>query len=380
MSTAADDSPLLAEDLLLLDRFDFREHGIVSVASLTDLVDATPEQIREFLDELAKKHYLSQIVIPAVPALSQGAEVYWEATSAGYVERERLLRLRRERHPAVDGTSFNILSLVLALLMAGQIENGRLTGGMLGRASALTTEELKFYLPKVDASELADVIEGAERSGLLRKSQKLQRKNGTSTFEHVDALEVTEKGRKLYRTDAAKELGLNDRESILDAATLVTIELFNSWQSEHNPSRTAIGKALRRVIMRVNGLKGLWRPLSIVEATAPGDGAARIDVALLTRIRAAHLFVADLTPVAEHDGRLCPNDNVLVEVGYALASKEPEQIILVSKRRPELESGGARLAFDIAHVRRHPFDAASDLEARLLTEITAILQRRNWLT
>lgn len=117
----------------------------------------------------------------------------------------------------------------------------------------------------------------------------------------------------------------------------------------------------------------------MVQATAPGDGAIRIDAGLLARIASAHLFVADLTPILAHEDRLYPNANVLVEVGYALASRDPQQLLLLSKKRPDLESDERRLPFDIAHVRRHSFQSQSDLQKRLLIELRSILQNRGWL-
>lgn len=77
------------------------------------------------------------------------------------------------------------------------------------------------------------------------------------------------------------------------------------------------------------------------------------------------------------------NENVLVEMGFALGTKEPNQIVLLAMRRAvvpgDTESNPQR-AFDIAHVRRHEFTDEKDLRGRLRVELEAALRARGWLS
>jgi len=110
-----------------------------------------------------------------------------------------------------------------------------------------------------------------------------------------------------------------------------------------------------------------------------GDGAVRIDVAIQERIRCCNVFVADVTPVAADGERLRLNDNVLVEVGYALASKDPGQIVLVALER-DIEVG-RKVAFDIANIQRLTMKVGrkAEFRTRLQAELDAVLRTRGWL-
>jgi len=135
------------------------------------------------------------------------------------------------------------------------------------------------------------------------------------------------------------------------------------------------------VVAALNGQSSLTLPLRVVQATEAGEGAIRIDVALQEKIARADFFVGDLTPVYAYGERLRVNENVLVEVGYALASKEPNQIVLVAMKRDDVpgDATKAKPTFDIAHVRRHDFVGKDDLRRRLRTELEAALRARGWL-
>jgi hypothetical protein len=52
------------------------------------------------------------------------------------------------------------------------------------------------------------------------------------------------------------------------------------------------------------------------------------------------LFIADTTAIisvkAKETHQLIPSPNVCVEIGYAMESKQSEEILLVHQQRPEL--------------------------------------------
>lgn len=313
------------------------------------------------------------------PDTGTGRDVYC-ITPEAWRRREELLRSQGLRHPALVSVNPDSLGdVVVALLMVGSIENARLSGGMLGTSEELTLSELECYLPTVDRAAIEAAVHTTKSAGLVREASTIRFQQDTARHSHIPALKLTGAGQELYRSKIQHDLQLLPNESILDLLAHDEISIFNSWQSEFNPSRSAIDAALSDVVCELNATGRLWRPLRIVLATQPGDGAARIDVSLLERIKASQFFIGDLTPVAHHAGRLCPNDNVLVEVGYALASKPPEQIILLAKNRSDWESEGAQLAFDIAHVRRHMFNSKTEARNRLRIELEATLTNRKWL-
>lgn len=86
---------------------------------------------------------------------------------------------------------------------------------------------------------------------------------------------------------------------------------------------------------------------------------SRTSDAILTEILAAigdsHCIVADITAVAEVDGRPLRNANVLYEVGLAHSARLPEEVVL-------FRSDQGPLDFDIAGVRVHTYDPDNEPE------------------
>jgi hypothetical protein len=178
-------------------------------------------------------------------------------------------------------------------------------------------------------------------------------------------------------------LALTEGQSILDLDKRTDIVVFLVWQSDLPASRNQIGTVLRDLVESVTSEKGALYPVRIDAAVDVGDGAVRIDQNLLDRIISADAVVADVTPVYRAFGRLTPNPNVLLEVGYALASKKPHQVFLLEKRREPDEIPGdskpaTQLPFDIATVHRIGFSETKDLRNRLAVEFAAFLDRTGW--
>jgi hypothetical protein len=196
-----------------------------------------------------------------------------------------------------------------------------------------------------------------------------------------DAFDITAKGRKDYESRVSRALRLGAGESILDQVVGDRVQVFDAWQSECKRARNIIGAVLPKVIDEINKLEGLVRSIEIVQATAAGEGAIRIDAALQDKIRRAHFFVGDLTPVYAYDQRLRVNENVLVETGFALASKEPSEIILLSMVYDDVPGDAlhAKPTFDIAHVRRLEFRTKDELGRKLRIELEAALRARGLL-
>src|SRR5262249_46303628 len=77
------------------------------------------------------------------------------------------------------------------------------------------------------------------------------------------------------------------------------------------------------------GLQDAERP-EVDHDTKGTAGWVDINSAILAKIAASAIFVADVTPIATSpDGKALPNPNVLVELGYALGKGGYERMIPV---------------------------------------------------
>jgi hypothetical protein len=97
----------------------------------------------------------------------------------------------------------------------------------------------------------------------------------------------------------------------------------------------------------------------------------------MRQIRRSLLFIADATPILSIDGtppQLVPSPKVCVEVGYALHSKRPEQLILAQMERSDLPG---QFPFDTATRNRLSFTKKSELHKELPQLLQARLQRFN---
>ncbi|MGE5784893.1 MAG: hypothetical protein ACM3ZE_09895, partial [Myxococcales bacterium] len=106
-----------AEELLMSERLDIRGLRAVSSSSLADVIDATQVEIESWLSDLEVQGFLSRLCKPGT------FQECFEPTPSGSRERERLLRSRGLRNPALVAPDNNLLQVVIAILMAGKIEN-----------------------------------------------------------------------------------------------------------------------------------------------------------------------------------------------------------------------------------------------------------------
>ena len=94
----------------------------------------------------------------------------------------------------------------------------------------------------------------------------------------------------------------------------------HSWQSDREQTRQTIKQALLQAIQTLNA-ETPHQPLSLDEDTANEPGSPEIASAILDKIAACGIFVADVTPISEPTtSRVTPNPNVLIELGYALGT------------------------------------------------------------
>lgn len=156
--------------------------------------------------------------------------------------------------------------------------------------------------------------------------------------------------------------------------------IFYSWQSDFNPSRSAIKDALTEAIEHINGTLSPRQKLELVESTRPEDGAKNIVDAIQDNLNKCMLAVFDITNVAPvkppeaqakanidgskptDDPKAYPNPNVVFELSYALSRKGSNQIVLAKHGRKE-SFPNDRVPFDIEHNRRIDFVKPAKLKA-----------------
>lgn len=319
----------------------------------------------------------SEVLAALLDLVAEGALKHWPANDSyepvpqGWRIREQLLRARGWRHPALVGMgagSIEFDELMLAVIAAPRFAQNRGgSGGAFLETGEIPSRSLDVYFVGHSDDTVRRTMSGLIESGLVES-----RADGSDWW-----LSLTGHGERAYRRRLQK-FGLREDETMLDEKEKYTITVFYVWQSDYNPSRTSIAEKLEEVAARLNGKHKLVVPLRIETAARVGDGATRIDVVLLQRIREADIVVADVTPVCAYDNRLMPNPNVLIEIGYALASRAPEHLMLIARRARIAEllqqNPDARFPFDIDHVNRIEYEAPATLSSRLEAEFETRLR------
>lgn len=158
-------------------------------------------------------------------------------------------------------------------------------------------------------------------------------------------------------------------------ASVVQLEpfIFLCYQTEYLESSTLLRETLQDLLEKVNRRSRL--PLSLEESDRAGEGALRRNSPLMSKLRQSLLFIADGTSVAQLPGtppRLLPSANVCVELGYALQSKRPEQIILARQDRDDLPG---HFPFEVPSPQHLIFHNRTDLSAQLKVMVEAALKR-----
>ena len=140
--------------------------------------------------------------------------------------------------------------------------------------------------------------------------------------------------------------------------------VFYSWQSDTPgaTNRNLILQALEDAAEEIAGDDSIDVVPVIDRDTQGVAGSPDIGRTILEKIKAADLVVADVTIINQgFDGRLTPNPNVLVEVGYALAVHSESRLILVQN----LAFGAPeQLPFDLRQKRALTYTSAPQATER----------------
>lgn len=360
----------LLEDVLIGPWFSARMPGATSAVFISPhILWAEESEIAEVLEQLAARGLVEKE--------EGGGDIpgpFYRVLHSGLIAREHVLHSRGWRKQCLlRQLEYPIEDLIIALVMYPQIANRRRTGPYTSISKEVGSTELTLYLFSRDPHEVIRAAENLATQGLLIP------RTGDNERLYV----VTSSGEREYAKRIRASLGLKEGETVLDETRADAFRIFYAWQSDHGPSRRHVEDALERIADQANAT---WKPVVpiIVElATDPGDGAVRIDAVLMAKIARADVVVADITPVSTYENRLVPNPNILIEVGYALAGKGPEQLILVEHAKKTEEwlavYPRARLPFDIDHVHRIAYDVPGSLRTRLERELRTILERRGYV-
>ncbi|BAU64195.1 hypothetical protein STA3757_15660 [Stanieria sp. NIES-3757] len=158
--------------------------------------------------------------------------------------------------------------------------------------------------------------------------------------------------------------------------TLLGLEpvIYLSPQREYPQANEALQNALESTIEQINTRSRYTLTLEV--APRANDAPVRLSSSQLRKIRKSLLFIADGTPIAsvgsQDSAQLLLNSNVCVEIGYALETKDPGQILLTQQQRPDLDG---QLPFDFSQYKQLSYKNASELNKSLPKLITALLQR-----
>lgn len=124
--------------------------------------------------------------------------------------------------------------------------------------------------------------------------------------------------------------------------------IFFSWQSDIDENRTIIRKGIKEACEKLNQYD-----IIIDEATRNVPGSPTIEKTVMDKIEKCDVYIADITPITQSNGKQIPNPNVLIELGYALKCMEVERIIIIAKTSDYQDKD---LPFDINHNRIGKFD------------------------
>ena len=213
------------------------------------------------------------------------------------------------------------------------------------------------------------------RADFLDDSQAIQESKWFELYLEGKAIEFYIEGSGSY---AISNIDLISHEIYFTKQeTLASLEpiIFLSAQSEYAAASEALRSVLSDTLNTLNKKSRLT--LSLEAAHRPADGPMRLSDTQLRKIRKSLLFVADATPVAQlatERPQLLPSPNVCVEIGYALQSKRPGQILLASMKRTDLSG---QEPFDLPQYQQLQFKNLSELEKTLPDLLEALLGRFN---
>lgn len=219
------------------------------------------------------------------------------------------------------------------------------------------------------------LLKSALRADFLEDIEEVKQAEWFGRYLEGDLVEFYVEGSGTY---AIANIDLISHEIYFakqDSLSNLDPTIFLSYQTEYTDSSDMLREELEGFIKKFNNKSRL--PVLLVESHRLSQGAVRINSSLMRQIRRSLLFIADATPILSIDGnppQLVPSPKVCVEMGYALQSKRPEQIVLAQMERADLPG---QFPFDTPTRNRLGFEKRAELKQELPPILQERLQRFN---
>ncbi|MDC9722516.1 MAG: hypothetical protein PSN34_07045 [Urechidicola sp.] len=154
-----------------------------------------------------------------------------------------------------------------------------------------------------------------------------------------------------------------------------TKTIFYSWQSDlpRESNQVGIRQSLRTAVNKIeDNLENIQ--IELDEATRKTTGSPNIPRTIFEKISKSDVFVSDITTINNDSNskRKVGNPNVLVELGYAIATVGWERIIMVFNTN--FGSFPKDLPFDIDRHRAIPFCIKDKIDKNGKSQLTSVLK------
>ena len=151
--------------------------------------------------------------------------------------------------------------------------------------------------------------------------------------------------------------------------------IFYSWQSDlpKDSNLNGIRQSLRNAANEIEDDNENTR-IDLDEATRNTSGSPNIPLTIFNKIDACDVFICDITTINQdiEDKRKMPNPNVLIELGYAIASVGWGRIIMVFNKN--FGSFPHDLPFDVDRHRATVFSIQDRNDKQGKKELSAVLK------
>jgi hypothetical protein len=219
------------------------------------------------------------------------------------------------------------------------------------------------------------LLKSALRADFLEDSEVVKQSSWFQRYLEGDTVEFYIEGSGGY---AISNIDLISHEIYFtkqDVMAHLEPTIFLCYQTEYTQSGDLLRESIQNFLEKLNKRSRI--PLTLEESHRLTEGPVRLNSGLMRKIRKCLLFVADGTPILQIDDsppQLIPSPKVCVEVGYALQSKRPEQILLAHMERSDISG---QFPFDLPSGNRFIFRNKTELQKALPQAMEAQLQRFN---
>jgi hypothetical protein len=239
--------------------------------------------------------------------------------------------------------------------------------------SVLSVAQMQTKAPDLRLSRTG-LLKTGMRADLLNELDDIKGSQWFQRYLEGEMVEFYIEGSGAY---SISNLDLISREMYFTKRSTLTYRdpvILFCGQGHYPASSQAISKSLTHLMEAINRKPGLVMPIHLEQTMESAEGNYTIDAAVLRKLKQSLLVIADVTPVATFaEGTSgCPSPQVCVELGYALQTKQPEEIMLIQFQRDDYSG---RFPFDIDNSSYHLVKDPKDLDNQLADPIIKQLQR-----